>query len=327
MARQIGPIQARIEYTGITAVTAALRAMPLERAVRAGARLGGWAMNLDRFNRPIALKNLEIAFPEITPAARLAILRKMYRSWGRVLAEWTHMPELSRANIEQVVTYEDKENWDEAERRSNGRGILVLTGHYGNFELLPIAHSIYGYHLAMVHRPLRNPLVDAAICAERIRHGNRLIARKAGGREMMRMLRQNWMIAVALDLDVRKGVFVDFFGMPACTSDGVARLSIATGAPVLPAFMVRQGDTIHNKIKILPAIYAEKTPQPRRRRARVHAALHRHHRADDPRASRPLELDSPPLENPPARRTPLLLDRAPQSRPWATVPLPRLGRG
>ncbi len=92
MARQIGPVQARIEYAGITAVTAALRAMPLERAVRAGARLGGWAMNFDRPSRPIALKNLEIAFPEISPAARLAILRKMYSSWGRVLAEWTHLP-------------------------------------------------------------------------------------------------------------------------------------------------------------------------------------------------------------------------------------------
>jgi KDO2-lipid IV(A) lauroyltransferase len=75
---------------------------------------------------------------------------------------------------------------------------------------------------------------------------------------MMRMLRQNWMIAIALDLDVRKGVFVDFFGMPASTSDGIARLSIATGAPVMPVFMVRQGDSIHHHIKIMPAFYPEK---------------------------------------------------------------------
>jgi Kdo2-lipid IVA lauroyltransferase/acyltransferase len=259
MARQIGPVKARIEYTGISAVTAALRAMPLDRAVRAGARLGGWAMNFDRPNRPIALKNLEIAFPEMTPAARLAILRKMYRSWGRVLAEWTHLPELSRANIEQVVTYEGKENWDEAERRSNGHGILVVTAHFGNFELLPIAQSIYGYRLAIVHRPLRNPLIDAAICAERVRYGNRIIERKAGGREIMRMLHKNWMIAVALDLDVRQGVFVDFFGKPASTSDAVARLALASGAPVMPAFMVRQGDSLHHHIKILPAFYHEKT--------------------------------------------------------------------
>jgi len=259
MARQIGAVQARIEYTGITAVTAALRAMPLERAVRAGARLGAWAMNFDRPNRPIALRNLEIAFPEMTPAARLGILRKMYSSWGRVLAEWTHLPELSRANIEKVATYEGKENWDEAERRSNGRGLFVLTGHYGNFELMQIAQSIYGYRLAIVHRALRNPLIDAAICTQRVRYGNRIIERKAGGREMMRMLRQNWMIAIALDLDVRKGVFVDFFGLPASTSDGIARLSIASGAPVMPVFMVRQGDSVHHKIKILPAFYPKKT--------------------------------------------------------------------
>src|SRR5713226_3815777 len=259
MARQIGPVKARIEYTGITAVTAALRAMPLERAVRAGARLGGWAMNFDRPNRPIALKNLEIAFPDMTPAARLNILRKMYRSWGRVLAEWTHLPELSRANVEQVGTYEGKENWDEAERRSNGRGLFVLTGHYGNFELMQIAQSVYGYRLAIVHRALRNPLIDAAVCGARVRYGNRVIERKAGGSELLRMLRKNWMIAIALDLDVRKGVFVDFFGMPASTTDGMARLAITTGAPVIPVFMVRQGETIHHKIKILPAIYAEKT--------------------------------------------------------------------
>jgi KDO2-lipid IV(A) lauroyltransferase len=267
MARQIGPVKARIEYTGITAVTAALRAMPLERAVRAGARLGGWAMNFDRPNRPIALKNLEIAFPDMTPAARLNILRKMYRSWGRVLAEWTHLPELSRANVENVATYEGKENWDEAERRSNGRGLFVLTAHFGNFELMQIAQSIYGYRLAIVHRALRNPLIDAAICTQRVRYGNHIIERKAGGREMMRMLRQNWMIAIALDLDVRKGVFVDFFGLPASTSDGIARLSIATGAPVMPVFMVRQGDSIHHHIKIMPAFYPEK------RRDREAAAL------------------------------------------------------
>ena len=157
------PVKARIEYTGITAVTAALRAMPLERAVRAGARLGGWAMNFDRPNRPIALKNLEIAFPEMTPAARLNILRKMYRSWGRVLAEWTHLPELSRANVEQVATYEGKENWDEAERRSNGRGLFVLTGALRKFRA--DADCAIDLRLPPRHRASR-----AAQSADRRRH-------------------------------------------------------------------------------------------------------------------------------------------------------------
>ncbi|MGH7814049.1 MAG: lysophospholipid acyltransferase family protein [Candidatus Binataceae bacterium] len=254
MPRQIGPLRSRIEYTGIAAVVAGLRAMPLERAVRAGARLGGWAMNLDRPNRSIALKNLAIAFPEKSAAERLAILRAMYRNWGRMLAEWAHFNELSRANIENVVTYQGKEAWEEAERRSPGRGILVLTAHFGNFELLPLAHSIYGYRIAIVYRPLRNPLIDAAVHSARIRYGNKIVPRKASGREMFRLLRQNWMLAITLDLDVRKGVFVDFFGLPASTSGGMARLAMATGAPVAPCVLVREGDTIHHRIVIEPLI-------------------------------------------------------------------------
>ncbi|HVN63941.1 MAG TPA: lysophospholipid acyltransferase family protein, partial [Candidatus Binataceae bacterium] len=159
-----------------------------------------------------------------------------------------------RANIEHVATYEGKEVWEEAERRSPSRGILVLTAHFGNFELLPLAHSIYGYRIAIIHRPLRNPLIDAAVIGARVRHGNKIVPRKASGRELLRLLRQNWMVAIALDLDVRKGVFVDFFGKPASTSDGMARLAMATGAPVAPCVLVRRGDSIHHRIVIKPLI-------------------------------------------------------------------------
>jgi Kdo2-lipid IVA lauroyltransferase/acyltransferase len=236
------------------AMVRTLRAMPLESAVRAGARLGRVAAELDRFNRKFAIKNLEIAFPHMTPAERLELIRGVYRNWGRMMAEWAQMDRLDRSNIERYVTYDGKEYWDEAERMSNGRGLLVLTAHYGNWELLNVAHSIYGYRIAIVHRPLRNPLIDRAICEARVRFGNQLIARKAGALEMARMLRRNWMIAVALDLDVRNGVFVDFFGMPASTSDGVARLAAVSGAPVIPCFMVRQGASARHKITILPPI-------------------------------------------------------------------------
>ena len=250
MARQVGRVQARFEYTGIAAVVAAMRAMPLARAVRAGAGIGAIAMKLDRPNRPIAQKNLAIAFPEKTEAERLLILRGMYRNWGRMLAEWTHFDKLSRANIAKVTVYSGEENWQIAEEMSGGRGLFVLTAHFGNFELMQLAHSIYGYHIAIVHRPLRNPLVDAAVCEARVKFGNRVIPRKAGARDMLKLLRQNWMIAIALDLDVRQGVFVDFFGLPASTSDSVARLAMRTGAPVVPCFMVREGDSVHHRLEI-----------------------------------------------------------------------------
>ncbi len=254
MPRQIGGAEARLEYAGAMAMVRILRAMPLERAVGVGAHLGGLAAKLDRPNRKFAIKNLEIAFPDMSSAERLRVIRGVYRNWGRMLAEWAHMERLDRSNIERYVTYEGKEYWDEAERMSNGRGLLVLTAHYGNWELLNVAHSIYGYRIAIVHRPLRNPLMDHVVCQARVRCGNHLIARKAGALEMARMLRRNWMIAIALDLDVRGGVFVDFFGVPAATSDGMARLAAVSGASVIPCFMVRQENSARHKITILPPV-------------------------------------------------------------------------
>jgi len=256
MARQIGTVRGWLESAALAPPWAILRALPLERAVRLGAAIGPIAMALDRRNRPIALRNLELAFPEKDPAARLAILRDTYRNFGRMAAEWVHFFDLDSRNIERYVTYEGREHWDQAMRLSAGRGILVLTGHFGNFELLSVAHSLHGNPIAIVQRPNRNPLIDRAVAARRLRQGNLTISRKGAGREVLRRLRQNWMVAVPLDLDVRHGIFVDFFSRSASTSDALARLALATRAPVLPAFMVRQGISTRHRITILPPIEA-----------------------------------------------------------------------
>jgi KDO2-lipid IV(A) lauroyltransferase len=254
MPRQIAPWQARLEYLPVAASIGALRAMPLERAVRLGARLGRLAASLDRFNRPVAMRNLALAFPALDEAARLRILRDSYRNWGRMLAEWAHCDALAPENIERYVTYENRENWDAAVAAHRGCG-FVVTGHFGNFELLSLAHSIYGYRIAIVHRPLRNPLIDTAVNRARSRFGNRSIARRGAGREVVRLMREGgWGIAVPLDLDVRHGVFVDFFSMPASTNDGLARLAMMTKLPVVPAFMVREGTTPRHRIVVEPQV-------------------------------------------------------------------------
>jgi Kdo2-lipid IVA lauroyltransferase/acyltransferase len=256
MPRQIGPTRARIEYAAIAALLAPLAAMGRERAIRAGARLGALAMSLDRFNRRIAMRNLEIAFPERSVPERTRILRETYINWGRTLAEWMHFSSLDRSNIERYATYRGLENWERGIELSKGRGGLILTGHFGNWELLILAHSIYGHRVAIVHRPLRNPLIDAALCAARNRFGNRIVPRKGAGREVLRLLRQNWVVGMPLDLDVRKGVFVDFFSLKASTSDGLARLAMATGAPVVPVFAVRDGTSSRHFLECMEPIEA-----------------------------------------------------------------------
>ena len=254
MPRQVGGFRASAEYLPVTALVRMFAAMPLQRAIRVGASLGSMVMRLDLGNRPIAIKNLEIAFPELDDNARRSILIGMYRNWGRVIAEWPHAGELNRGNIEKFVTYDGIDNLNHALALAEKRGVIILTAHYGNFELLPLAHSMYGHRLAMIHRPLRNPLIDQQIRRVRTSFGAEIIERKQAGLAMVKYLRQKWQVAVALDLDVRDGVFVDFFGMKACTSDGVARIAMATRAPVAPAFMVREGDSARHRITVLPVM-------------------------------------------------------------------------
>jgi KDO2-lipid IV(A) lauroyltransferase len=259
MARQTGRLRAWTECAALALPWALLRALPFERAVRMGAAMGQAVSVFDLHNCSIARRNLEIAFAAISESERGRILHATYRNFGRMIAEWVHFFELDRANIERYVAYERREFWDDAIQRSDGRGIVVLTGHFGNFELLSLAHSIYGNRVAIVQRPNRNPVLDNAVAARRQRFGNRTVAHKGAAREVIRLLRNDWMVAVPLDLDTRHGVFVDFFGMPAATSAALARIAMATGAPVLPAFMVREGQTPRHRITFLPVIELHST--------------------------------------------------------------------
>jgi Kdo2-lipid IVA lauroyltransferase/acyltransferase len=259
MARQVGSLRASVEFAALALPWGMLRTLPLKRAVRVGAALGSVAATFDLMNRAIAGRNLEIAFPEMDGAAHRHLLRGTYRNFGRLVAEWVHFFDLDRDNIEAYVTYAGRDHWEQAIGMSDGRGILILTGHFGNFELLSLAHSICGNRVAIVHRPNRNPIVNTAVNARRGRFGNITVPRRGAGREVVRLLRDNWMVAVPLDQDTRHGIFVDFFSKKASTSDGLARLAMATGAPVLPAFMVREGSTTRHRITFLPVIQTVRT--------------------------------------------------------------------
>ena len=254
MPRQIGRMRAVLEYAALAPLWLPLRALPLKQAVAAGAALGSIAMALDRPDRRIGLKNLEIAFPEQSDAVRSSILRETWSNFGRMAAEWTHLADISPANFHRFARFEGREHWTAALEASEGRGLLILTAHVGNFELLIMVPATHGDRLAVVHRPNRNPLLDRSVTARRERFGVVALPRKGAGRPVLKYLRDNWTVAMPLDLDARRGVFADFFGMKAATSDGLARVAMVTGAPVLPAFMLREGTGPHHIVKILSAV-------------------------------------------------------------------------
>jgi KDO2-lipid IV(A) lauroyltransferase len=127
---------------------------------------------------------------------------------------------------------------------AQGRGVLILTAHYGNWELLAAAHGLTGLPLSIVIRPLDHPLLDDLAARFRRRSGAELIIKRQAVREVLQALRRQRMVGVLLDQNATRaeGVFVPFFGVPASTSKGLAVLALRTGAPVVPVFLRRDPD-------------------------------------------------------------------------------------
>jgi KDO2-lipid IV(A) lauroyltransferase len=207
-------------------------------------------------DRRIALFNLSIAFPERSLAERRRILRASCRNLGRLAAEFCHLPELDAQRLPEVVGFADRAAWETAIERAQQQGLVVLTAHFGNWELLAYAHGLLGHPITLIHRPMHNPIFDRAIAEIRGAAGTRVIRKKAAAKEALRTLKQREILVVPSDQNqtARFGVFVDFFGKAACTTPGAARLAMLTGAPVVPVFLVRDGEGPRHRIEVLPEV-------------------------------------------------------------------------
>jgi KDO2-lipid IV(A) lauroyltransferase len=132
----------------------------------------------------------------------------------------------------------------------------ILPAHFGNWELLAYVHALLGHPITLVHRPMHNKLFDDAITAIRTKPGTRAIKKKAAAKEAIRALRRHEILVIPSDQNQTHsaGVFVDFFGKPASTTPGAARLAMLTGAPVFPAVLVREGESGRHRIVTLPEV-------------------------------------------------------------------------
>lgn len=188
--------------------------------------------------RQVGLCNLRIAFPDWQDKQRRRVLLGQFRNLGRMLADFAHFPHLNRGNIERLVIYDGFENYDEARRK--GRGIIFLTAHFGNWELGSFAHGVYGYPCNFVVREMDNPLIDELINGYRCGSGGRAIEKREFGRQVLRAFERNEAVGILMDQNMLagEGVFVDFFGVPASTTTGPARVARRTGAPVILGLVI-----------------------------------------------------------------------------------------
>lgn len=259
--RQRKNLPARIEYVLFLAVFSFFRGLPFPIAFRVGEWVGRVLSVLDRPHRRIGLTNLALAFPDKSVAERRRILRASFVNLGRLLAEFCHLGTLTEQNIRDRVGFENEAEWRRLVERLRGTGALILTGHFGNWELFAYANACYGFPVHIIHRRLRNVFVEAALTAQRERCGTRVIQKTTAGLEVVRAIRKKSVVVAAVDQNAsgRMGVFVPFFGRPASTSAGLAGLALTTGVPVVPAFLIRENGTWKHRIVILPLIEPVRT--------------------------------------------------------------------
>lgn len=227
-----------MEYFIVRVFVALLGAMPRGAARGVGALIGAIAFRALSRLRKVGLRNLQLAFPEKTDSEREAILRLVYRNLGYLLAEFCQMPHYTPERARRLIRYEGLENYLEA--REQGKGVLVLTGHLGAWELSSFFHSLMGYPMGMVIRRLDNAFVDEFVNRIRCLHGNRVMHKDDFARGLIAAMRAGETVGILMDTNMTppQGVFVPFFGIQACTASGLARVARKTGAAVVPGFLL-----------------------------------------------------------------------------------------
>jgi len=186
--------------------------------------------------RKTAELNLRLAFPEWGEAQRSAVMEGMTRNLGWMAAEFARFPRYTAANIESIVILDGHENFLAGQGR--GKGVIYLTGHIGAWELSSFAHALYGFPLHYMARPLDNGPLDALVNRYRGLSGNKPIFKNESARQVLRVLKEAGTIGILADQNTmpEEGVWVDFFGTSACTTTGIARVALHTGAAVVPGY-------------------------------------------------------------------------------------------
>jgi len=231
-------VRERIEYWLVLAVARGLSLMPRGLARLLAGALAWCAFHALRRLRRVGERNLTLALPELSPGSRKEILRGVYRYLGWQLVEFCRMSRYTPENTRGWIRTEGLDRYLAAEAR--GKGVLVLTGHLGAWELSSFYHSLMGHPMGMVIRRLDNRPLDDFVNGIRCLHGNRVLHKDDFARGLLTAMRAGETVGILMDTNMTppQGVFVPFFGIMACTASGLARVALRTGAAVLPGFML-----------------------------------------------------------------------------------------
>jgi Kdo2-lipid IVA lauroyltransferase/acyltransferase len=249
----------KLEYAAAWPFIKILGAMP--RSLSRGFAIGiAQLVYLLHFRlRQVGMRNLEMVFPEKSLAERKRILRGVFTSLGRQLAELCRFPKYTKENVDKVVVYDGLENYERAYAR--GKGVLFLTAHFGGWELSAFAHSLHGHWLNVVMRPMDNEYLDRLLQSYRTMHGNKTVAKDDFVRGLLAAMKAGETVGILMDTNMTppQGIFVDFFGIAACTASGLARIALRTDAAVVPGFTIWDPALGKYRLRFDPALEVVRT--------------------------------------------------------------------
>lgn len=236
----------RLAFRALLLVRAVARRIPLATGQRIGSMLGGLGFTLLRRERRKAIDHVGLAFPDSSPAERERIVREMFRHLGCSLFEICWIPNLDPDKLAASTRFENIEHLHQA--LEGGRGVLLFTAHCGNWEWLGASLAIAEFPINTIAREMDDSRLNEFIMSTRALHGLRTIERgsEMSGRAILQALRSGGILAMLIDQNiVAENVEVDFFGQPALTPVGPARLAIRSGAAAIAGFIERRDGIQH----------------------------------------------------------------------------------
>ncbi len=252
-------VKHRLEYIIVQGLFSLFRLLPERRAYGLGKGLGRLFFWMDRRHQKETMDHLRFAFGlEKSDRELRSIAQRSYQHLGLSLAELARVMVFPPQRVMEWIRIEGLDHYIDAHKK--GRGVLYLTAHLGNWELMALAQSLQGYPINVVVRPVDNPLLERLLSRLRSRWGNRVVRKGGALREVLRLLKRGETVGFLLDQNVAidQGVFVNFFGRSACTHKTLALLALKTGAAVLPAFTFREEKNGH-RIVVEPPVLLEET--------------------------------------------------------------------
>lgn len=260
MPKKRSKFQEKLEELAVRFVFFVIGIFPYRTSLSIGKFIGRTAVKLFPKLAKTANRNLEIAFPKISEKEKNRIATGTFESLGRHLGFISQFRKFEKKDIHKYVEVVGKEeNFDPAD--TSGKGILFVTGHFGSWEVFNLLPPAFGYQINILVRRIDNKMVENYVDSMRTKFGSVTLGKREAPRKMYRLLKDGGILGILADLNAQlhDGVFVDFFGVPACSTKSIAKIALKTEPVILPAFAVWEEEKQKYVVYLEPPIKYNKT--------------------------------------------------------------------